>query len=233
MTQLLLLFDLLNDVLSASDTQATESGTVAADLAGDSPTHHRRHTPTNDGEDHLPPSSMDRVTHTPTLHMDKDFHSSFQGGDRYVLTREVTSSVPGMPSHVGAAHLGRTSCHWLSPTKDVGKWEEVAGEGQPAILSSAESQEKVITPKRSQSNSQCQSDPKIRVAQLIGKRCLVSCSINRAHLQMLLDSGAQVTMRTILGNLEDIVELKPVQQSIASPEPRSQDTPLPGHAQTS
>ncbi|GAA6088016.1 uncharacterized protein LOC115539137 [Tachysurus ichikawai] len=89
---------------------------------------------------------------------------------------------------------GRTSCHWLSPTKDVGKWEEVAGEGQPAILSSAESQEKVITPKRSQSNSQCQSDPKIRVAQLIGKRCLVSCSINRAHLQMLLDSGAQVTM---------------------------------------
>ncbi|GAA6088015.1 uncharacterized protein LOC121906577 [Tachysurus ichikawai] len=42
-----------------------------------------------------------------------------------------------------------------------------------------------------------------------------------------------VPQRTILGNLEDIVELKPVQQSIASPEPRSQDTPLPGHAQTS
>ncbi|GAA6087975.1 gamma-aminobutyric acid receptor subunit alpha-2-like [Tachysurus ichikawai] len=109
LTQLLLLFNVLNDVLSASDTQATESDTVAPDLAVDSPTHHRRHTPTNDdGEDRLPPSSMDRVTRTPTLHIDRDtctqplhmdkdtrLHSSFQGGDSYVLTREVTSSVPG------------------------------------------------------------------------------------------------------------------------------------------
>lgn len=89
---------------------------------------------------------------------------------------------------------GRTSRYWLSPTKDVRKREEVAGEGQPAILSSDEPQEKFAQPKHSQSNSQCQSDPKIRVAQLIGKRCLVSCSINGAPLQMLLDSGAQVKM---------------------------------------
>lgn len=109
MTQLLLLFDLLNDVLSASDTQATESGTVAPDLAVDSPTHHHRHPPTDDGEDRLPPCPMDRVTRTPTSHMDRDprLHSSFQGGDNYALTREVTSSAPGMPSHVGAAPLGR------------------------------------------------------------------------------------------------------------------------------
>lgn len=89
---------------------------------------------------------------------------------------------------------GRTSRHWLSPTKVVGKREEVAGEGQPAILSSDEPREKVKTPKRSQSNSRYQSDPKKRVAQLIGKRCMVSCSINGVPLQMLLDSGAQVTM---------------------------------------
>lgn len=110
MTQLLLLFDLLNDVLSASETQAIESGTVAPGLAVDSPTHHHRHTPTNDDEEgHPPPSSMDRVTRTPTLHMDKDtrLHSSFQSRDNYVLTREVTSSAPGMPLHVGPAPLGR------------------------------------------------------------------------------------------------------------------------------
>lgn len=33
-----------------------------------------------------------------------------------------------------------------------------------------------------------------RVAQLIGKRCMVSCAMNGVPLQMLLDSGAQVTM---------------------------------------
>ncbi|KAI4875326.1 hypothetical protein NFI96_030093, partial [Prochilodus magdalenae] len=32
------------------------------------------------------------------------------------------------------------------------------------------------------------------VAQLIGKRCMVSCAINGAPIQMLLDSGAQVTI---------------------------------------
>lgn len=62
------------------------------------------------------------------------------------------------------------------------------------ILSSDEPREKVKTPKHSQSNLQYQSDPKKRVAQLIGQRCMVSCSINGVPLQMLLDSGAQVTM---------------------------------------
>lgn len=32
------------------------------------------------------------------------------------------------------------------------------------------------------------------VAQLIGKKCMVSCTINRVPIQMLLDSGAQVTI---------------------------------------
>lgn len=36
--------------------------------------------------------------------------------------------------------------------------------------------------------------PKKRLAQLIGKRCMVTCALNGAPIQMLLDSGAQVTM---------------------------------------
>ncbi len=100
MSQLLLLFDLLNDVLSASDTRATEPGNVASVLMGDSPTHHHGHTPSDDDEVHTSPSHMDRDTHTQRLHMDRDTRMhSFQGRD--------TSSMAGMPSHIGAAALGR------------------------------------------------------------------------------------------------------------------------------
>ncbi len=100
MSQLLLLFDLLNDVLSASDTRATEPGNVAPVLMGDSPTHHHGHTPFDDDEVHTSPSHMDRDTHTQRLHMDRDTRMrSFQGRD--------TSSMAGMPSHIGAAALGR------------------------------------------------------------------------------------------------------------------------------
>lgn len=42
--------------------------------------------------------------------------------------------------------------------------------------------------------AQCQPPTKKHLAQLIGKRCMVSCTLNGAPLQMLLDSGAQVTM---------------------------------------
>lgn len=41
------------------------------------------------------------------------------------------------------------------------------------------------------------TQPKTRkkhVAQLIGKRCMVSCAINGVPVQMLFDSGAQVTI---------------------------------------
>ncbi len=96
----LLLFDLLNDVLSASDTRATEPGNVAPVLMGDSPTHHHGHTPSDDDEVHTSPSHMDRDTHTQRLHMDRDTRMrSFQGRD--------PSSMAGMPSHIGAAALGR------------------------------------------------------------------------------------------------------------------------------
>lgn len=38
------------------------------------------------------------------------------------------------------------------------------------------------------------TSPKKRVAQLIGRRCLLSCLINGAHTEMLLDTGAQVSV---------------------------------------
>ncbi len=101
MSQLLLLFDLLNDVLSASDTGAAEPGNVAPVLMEDSPTHHHGHTPTNDnGKAHTLPSHMDRDIHTQPLHMDRNTRMrSFQGRD--------TSSMVGMPSHIGAVALSR------------------------------------------------------------------------------------------------------------------------------
>ena len=42
-------------------------------------------------------------------------------------------------------------------------------------------------------NQPCPASKK-HVAQLIGKKCMVSCAINGAPIQMLLDSGAQVTI---------------------------------------
>ncbi|CAM4527012.1 unnamed protein product [Leuciscus chuanchicus] len=49
---------------------------------------------------------MDRETRTQLLHMNRETGmDSFQGRDTYALTREVTSSMPGMPDHIGAAPL--------------------------------------------------------------------------------------------------------------------------------
>lgn len=112
MSQLLLLFDLLNEVLSAPDTRAAEPGNVAPVLMGDSPTHHHGHTPTDDdGEVHTPPSHMDRDIHTQPLHMDRNTHTQPLHMDRDTHMRSFqgrdTSSMAGMPSHIGAAASGR------------------------------------------------------------------------------------------------------------------------------
>lgn len=128
MTQLLLLSDLLNDVLSAPGTGVAESGNVAPVLMGDPPTQHQGHTPTDDEREVCTqPLHMDRDTRTQSLHMDRDthtqslhmnretgMHSSFQGRDTYALTREVTSSTPGMPDQIGAAPLGRMNSSNIS-----------------------------------------------------------------------------------------------------------------------
>nr|XP_055027266.1 uncharacterized protein LOC129416864 [Misgurnus anguillicaudatus] len=128
MTQLLLLSDLLNDVLSAPGARDAEAGNVAPVLMEDSPTQHEGHTPTDDnGEVRTQSLHMDRDTRTQSLHMDRDtrtqslhmnretgIHSSFQGRDTYALTREVTSSTPGMPNHIGTPPLGRMNSSNIS-----------------------------------------------------------------------------------------------------------------------
>lgn len=43
-------------------------------------------------------------------------------------------------------------------------------------------------------NTRSQPPPRKHIAQLIGKRRMGSCAINGVPLQMLLDSGAQVSM---------------------------------------
>lgn len=64
----------------------------------------------------------------------------------------------------------------------------VASNKSPVQVNSAET----VNPVKL--TTQRQPTPRKRVAQLIGKRCMVSCAINGVPLQMLLDSGAQVTM---------------------------------------
>ncbi|KAL0204687.1 hypothetical protein M9458_002705, partial [Cirrhinus mrigala] len=109
MTQLLLLFDLLNDVLSAPDTRATEPGNAAPVLIGDAPTHHHGHTVDDDEEVHTPPSHMDRDTRTQPLHMDRDTRTQPLHIDRDTRMRSFqgreTSSTAGMPRHIGASPL--------------------------------------------------------------------------------------------------------------------------------
>lgn len=58
---------------------------------------------------------MDRDTRTQPSHMDRDtrIQSSLQGRDTYALTREVTSSTPGILDH-GAAPLGRMNSSNIS-----------------------------------------------------------------------------------------------------------------------
>lgn len=50
------------------------------------------------------------------------------------------------------------------------------------------------TPKLMSPSQNCNTSPKKRVAQLIGRRCLLSCLIDGAHTEMLLDTGAQVSV---------------------------------------
>lgn len=62
------------------------------------------------------------------------------------------------------------------------------------IATSSEPHTEAKMPRHPQSKPQCQLDRNQRVAQLIGKQCMVSTSINGVSLPILLDSGAQVMM---------------------------------------
>lgn len=104
----------------------------------------------------------------------------------------------------GQDELPSLLCMWpswtsggrLSSKEDVGKRDEVTGEGQPVTVTAKESAQ----PSHSEAASpvttktQCQPPTRKQLAQLIGKRCMVSCAINGVPLQMFLDSGAQVMM---------------------------------------
>ena len=65
------------------------------------------------------------------------------------------------------------------------------GKRQPVTRSSERTP---VTVKATKPNSQGQETSIKCGAQLIGKQCMVPCSINGVPLQMLLGSGAQVTM---------------------------------------
>lgn len=61
-------------------------------------------------------------------------------------------------------------------------------------------------------DTHCQPLTERRLAQLIGKRCMVSCAINGVPIKMLLDSGAQVTMvgRTWMEEALPNVKIQPL-----------------------
>lgn len=107
---------------------------------------------------------------------------------------------------------GRTPSYWLFTEEVVGKREEVAGVGQPVTVNSIQP-----TVKIKPLPIPCQAGPKKRIAQLIGKRCTVSCNINGVPIEMLLDSGAQVTMvsKTWIDRAAPHVKIQPLQSLFA------------------
>ena len=67
----------------------------------------------------------------------------------------------------------------------------VASEGSPVTVNSLSKDERSPT---TQSHKPPSSARGKRVAKLIGGRCMLSCHVNGVSVQMLLDSGAQVSM---------------------------------------
>ncbi len=83
---------------------------------------------------------------------------------------------------------------------------------------SSEPQIKAKISRHPQTKPQCQVNPNQRVAQLIDNRCMVSTLINGVPLQMLLDSGAQVTMvgKAWMERELPTVQLQPLESLFAS-----------------
>lgn len=74
--------------------------------------------------------------------------------------------------------------------KVSGNMPRVTGEGQPVT----ETAQVPPVPNNQDPKQQSSLSPKKRLAQLIGKRCMVTCALNGAPIQILLYSGAQVTL---------------------------------------
>lgn len=81
-------------------------------------------------------------------------------------------------------------------TKD-GKLHEVIGEGQPVIGTNSRSHSNVRSDNRNKPAKpphKTSKQQRKQVAKLIGKICMLTCLINGVTTEMLLDSGAQVSV---------------------------------------
>lgn len=93
---------------------------------------------------------------------------------------------------------GGAQSNWLFA--EAGKQDEVIGEGPPVTelhvesLSSEQLQPKEKIPSSTKTSKQHGVPRGKCFAQLIGGRCMINCHLNGVKLQMLLDSGAQVSI---------------------------------------
>lgn len=111
--------------------------------------------------------------------------------------QQLCPAEPGELPSLLRVWSGWTSRHRLSPKEDVGKRVEVTGEGQQVTMTAKEAPAQAshsATASHVKADTHCQPLTEKRLAQLIGKRCMVSCAINGVPVKMLLDSGGQVTM---------------------------------------
>lgn len=91
------------------------------------------------------------------------------------------------------------SCRLPVQDQTCGKQEEVTGEGPPVTRQEPVSPVTVtkhdpMTPANSQPPLKHRVRKGNRIAKLIGKRCMLTCYLNGVKTDMLLDSGAQVTV---------------------------------------
>ncbi|KAJ8368691.1 hypothetical protein SKAU_G00087190 [Synaphobranchus kaupii] len=186
MSCLMLLHDLIEDLLTATNTAHTGSGDEDGFQRDKSSTTTKS---TNGSDVDEAPSPPETVVPTKT-------------------TTPVRDSVRD----------GTSSCRLPEETV-VGKRSAVTGEGRPVTERTATSPVKVNSIQMEKPvtvNAQPKTRKK-RVAQLIGKRCLVSCAINRVPVQMIFDSGAQVTIvgRDWVGKELPNVKIQPLETLLA------------------
>ncbi len=92
---------------------------------------------------------------------------------------------------------GRTQSSWLPKEGNKGgKRETVTGAGQPVTTLNGPSHVKVncMPTHNTENSSWTKRQSSKRAAQLIGRKCMLSCWLNGVLTEMLLDTGAQVSM---------------------------------------
>lgn len=101
-----------------------------------------------------------------------------------------------------------------------GKREAVTGAGQPVTTSTCPSRVKVnYVPTHHSENLSWKNrqSPKKQAAQLIGRKCMLSCWLNGVLTEMLLDTGAQVSMvgKTWVEKFLPNVPIKPIEDLLS------------------